>query len=471
MSANPAATSSPAEQQPTLLKGLSLLDTVMLLVGGVIGSGIFLTAAPVAKATGRPGTFLLTWIAGGVISLLACFAVAELGGMFPEAGGQYVYLREAYGELPAFLYGWMIFAVVQTGTIGALAVGFGQYFGALFPAFGSETPLLTIGSFALTTPKLVSVFAIGILTAINIVGVRKGALLVVVATWLKYGAMAALVIFGLMVGKGDVAHFSHPVANAPATTPAILSGLGVALISVLFAYDGWIYVTWVAGEVKNATHNIPRALIIGTVLVMVIYVAMNVVYVYALPMETISTTKAVVTDAATALFSPELAIWLTLMVAVSVFGSMGSAILCTARIFYAMAHDGVFFKKMGEVHPKYRTPAFALIAQSFWAAVLTLVGLYDQLLTYAIFMMIVGYIATVAGVIVLRKTRPEHPRPYRCWGYPVVPILYIIVATAWTLNTVFASPLESLGGLGLVLLGIPGYLYWTRKRATSLTHG
>jgi basic amino acid/polyamine antiporter, APA family len=194
---------------------------------------------------------------------------------------------------------------------------------------------------------------------------------------------------------------------------------------------------------------------------------MNIVYVYALPIETISTTKAVVSDAATALFSPELAIWLTLMVAVSVFGSMGSAILCTARIFYAMAQDGVFFKKMGDVHPKYRTPAFALVMQSFWAAVLTLVGLYDQLLTYAIFMMIVGYIATVAGVIVLRRTRPDHPRPYRCWGYPVVPVLYIIVATAWTLNTIMASPMESLGGLGLVLLGIPGYLYWTRNRKVS----
>jgi APA family basic amino acid/polyamine antiporter len=465
MSATPAP--STAEQQPSLLKGLSLLDTVMLLVGGVIGSGIFLTAGPVATATGRPSTFLLTWIAGGVISLLACFAVAELGGMFPEAGGQYVYLREAYGELPAFLYGWMIFAVVQTGTIGALAVGFGQYFGALFPAFGSAEPLLTIGKFALTVPKIVSVIAIAILTAVNVFGVKRGSLLVNVATWLKYGAMAALVVFGLALGKGDWSHFSHAAPDAPASTSAMLTGFGVALISVLFAYDGWVYVTWVAGEVKDAARNIPRALIIGTVLVMIIYVSMNVVYVYALPMETISRTQAVVSDAATALFSSKLAIWLTLMVAVSVFGSMGSAILCTARIFYAMAHDGVFFKKMGEVHPKYRTPSFALIMQSFWAAVLTLVGLYDQLLTYAIFMMIVGYIATVAGVIVLRKKRPDHPRPYRCWGYPVVPILYILVATAWTLNTVVASPWESLGGLALVLLGIPGYIYWTRNRAVT----
>ncbi|HUS20231.1 MAG TPA: amino acid permease [Terriglobales bacterium] len=461
--------------RPSLVKGLSLLDAVLLLVGGVIGSGIFLTAGQIATELKRADLFILVWVAGGAISLLACFAVAELGGMYPQAGGQYVFLREAYGELPAFLYGWMIFAVVQTGTIAALAVGFAQYFGAVFPSYISREPLFGFTFYlagktiywGLTPQKMVAVLGIALLTFVNMVGLRRGSLLVNIATWLKFGAMAALIIFGMLLGKGDWSHFSATPQSAGPSASTLLMAFGVALISVLFAFDGWIYVTWVAGEMKDAARNVPRALITGVCAVVVIYVAMNVMYVYALPMETIISSDAVVQAAATAMFSPRVGNSLAIMVAVSCFGAMSSAILCTARIFYAMAQDGVFFKRMAQVHPRWRTPAFALVIQGIWAAVLALVGLYDQLLTYAIFMMIVSYVVTVGALFVLRRAKPDHPRPYRCTGYPVVPLLYLLLAGAWTVNTIWARPLESLAGLGLVLLGVPGYLYWKRQASAA----
>ena len=456
---------------PSLVKGLSLLDAVLLLVGGVIGSGIFLTAGQIATELKRADLFILVWIAGGAISLLACFAVAELGGMYPQAGGQYIFLREAYGELPAFLYGWMIFAVVQTGTIAALAVGFAQYFGAVFP-FISKEALFGFSfevagrpiAWALTPQKIVAVAGIALLTFVNMVGLRRGSVLVNVATWLKFAAMAGLVVFGLALGKGDWGHFAASATTSGPSASSLLIAFGVALISVLFAFDGWIYVTWVAGEMKDAARNVPRALIIGTVAVVVIYVSMNIMYVYALPMATIISADAVVQSAATAMFSPRFGDALAIMVAVSCFGAMSSAILCTARIFYAMAQDGVFFQRMAQVHPQWRTPAFSLVVQGIWAAVLALIGLYDQLLTYAIFMMIVSYVATVGALFVLRRKKPDLPRPYRCTGYPVVPFLYLLLAGAWTVNTIWARPLESLAGLGLVLLGVPGYLYWKRQR-------
>jgi basic amino acid/polyamine antiporter, APA family len=456
--------------QPSLKKELSLLDAAMLLIGGVIGSGIFLTAGQIATSLRRPDVFILIWIAGGAISLLACFAVAELGGMFPQAGGQYVFLREAYGELPAFLYGWMIFAVVQTGTIAALAVGFAQYFCAvLYPSASHPWISFTVGpaTIDLSPQKLVAVGGIAVLTALNVFGVKKGSVLVNVSTWLKFGAIAALVICGLAIGKGDWSHFSRNPAMQPPMGADLLVAFGVGLIAVLFAFDGWIYVTWAAGEIQDAARAVPRALIIGVSTVALVYLAINLIYVYALPLSVIMKSDAVVKDAATAMFSPRVGNWLALTVAVSCFGAMASAILCTARIFYAMAQDGVFFERMARVHPKWRTPAFSLVAQGAWSAVLAIIGLYDQLLTYAIFMMIVSYVVTVGALFVLRRKLPDHPRPYRCTGYPVLPAIYILLTSIWTVNTIIARPRESLGGLLLVLIGIPGYFYWSRRRSSA----
>jgi len=448
--------------EPQLARRLSLLDGVLVVVGGVIGSGIFLTAGQVADSLRRPDLLLAVWAAGGVISLLACFAFAELAGMYPQAGGAYIFLREAYGELPAFLYGWMMFAVVQTGAIAALSVGFAQYMAVMFPSLGGHARL-----------KLVSVAGIALLTLVNIFGVKRGAWVVNLATWVKFSAMAGLVLLGTLFGRGDWHHLRLPASGAPHGAGPVAAGFGVALISVLFAYEGWAYVTWIAGEVKDASRNVPRALVLGIVVVAAVYVAMNVAYLFALPLTDVMQSKAVVHDAATAMFSSRAASFFTALVALSCFGAMAAAIMATARIFYAMAQDGVFFAAMARVHPRWRTPAFSLVAQGIWASLLAMVGLYDQLLTYCIFMVTVSYVVTVFALFVLRRKQPEVARPYLCTGYPLLPAIYIAIALAWTVNTVVARPLESLAGLGIVLLGVPGYLYWRRtaKKSPALRLG
>ena len=439
-----------SDSPATLEKRLSLLDATLLLVGGVIGSGIFLTAGQIALSLRRADMFILVWVAGGAVSLLACLSVAELGGMFPTAGSQYIFLREAYGELPAFLYGWMIFAVVQTGAIASIAVGFALYLGSVVPWVNAHQ-------------KITAILAIVFLTLINVLGVKQGSILVNFATWAKYAGMAALIALGFSFGKGSWAHFSEQLPNAP-SGPTLGIAFGLALVSVLFAYEGWSYVTWVAGEMKNGARNVPIALIAGISAVIVIYVLMNAVYVYALPLATISTSQAVVRDAASAMFSPRIGNALAWVVIISTFGAMSSAILATARLTYAMARDGKFFSALGRVHPRFHTPHISLFAQGVWACVLAVSGTFGQLLTYAIFVMIIGYVASVAAVFVLRRKLPDHPRPYRCIGYPVVPALYILFGSAWVVNTVISLPKESLASAGIAVLGVPGYLYWARQR-------
>jgi basic amino acid/polyamine antiporter, APA family len=492
----PPAAQSQSTSTPTLVRGLSLLDSVLLLVGGIIGSSIFLTAKDIAGPLPHPVLFLLVWIIGGGISLLGCTAFAELGSMFPDSGGQYVYLREAYGDLPAFLYGWMLFTVGNGGTIAALAVGSAAYLGGIIPAISQDhvifstnlpTPALLrfldfIGfppwatirlqsdsfTFAFTRPELVALVMIAVVTWINVVGLRRGAILQNVATWAKFAAMAVFVILGFAIGKGDWHHFtSSDTGTLSGLTMGmhasqLLSAFGVALIAVFWAYDGWVYITWVAGEVKEPRRNIPRSMVLGVIIVGVIYVAMNMTYVYALPLTEIAKHETIAHTAAVALFSPAAATWLSALIALSCFGAMASCVLSGSRVYYAMAKDGVFFKRMAEVHPKWGTPAFALIGQSIWAAVLTVSGSYDRLYTYVMFGMVLSYTLTVIGVFVLRWKRPDAERPYRCTGYPWLPGFYILVIGAWTLNTIFNRPVEAALGAGIVLLGVPGYLYWKR---------
>jgi len=449
-------------QPPALVRGLGLLDSVLLLVGGIIGSGIFLTSGQIADELRQPAAFLLVWVAGGAISLLACFAFAELGGMFPEAGGQYVYLREAYGNLPGFLYGWMMFTVGGSGTIAALAVGFAEYIGAAIPAAAAHRGVASVLGFELTRGHLVSMGAIGLLTAINVAGLRRGAVLQNVATWMKFAAIAVFVGLGFVAGRGDWSHYTSPSAMAPPTS--MLSAFGVALIAVFWAYDGWVYITWVAGEVRQPQRTLPRAMVAAVMVVGAAYVAMNAVYLYALPMNAMAQQTTIAQTAAVALFSPAAARWMALMIAVSCFGAMSCAILSGSRIYYAMAHDGLFFRSLARVHPRWRTPALSLVVQGCWAAVLALSGRYDQLFTYVMFGMVLSYVAAVAGVFVLRRTRPGHPRPYRCTGYPYLPALYLLLSGAWALNAVWQRPKEALAGAVIVLLGVPGYVYWRRKQ-------
>lgn len=471
-------------EKPALVRGLSLLDCLLLLVGGIIGSSIFLTAKDIAGVLPNPLLFLGVWVLGALISLFACFAFAEMGAMFPDSGGQYVFMREAYGDLVAFLYGWTMFAVVNGGSIAALSVASASYLGLVVPALSSEHVVLKLGLFTLTRVDLFALVSILFVTWVNVVGLRQGAMLQNLATWAKFAAMAAFILLGFTIGKGSWSHFtmagSGTIIGSGTTGSAasaglmaglsaghLLSAFGVALIAVFWAYDGWIYITWVSGEIKDPQRNIPRGMLLGVVAVAVIYVAMNMTYVYAMPVTEIAKHDTIAHAAATMLFSPGAAIWLSALIAVSCFGAMASCALSGARIYYAMAKDGIFFPKMGEVHPRWKTPAFALIGQGVWGALLTLSGRYDQLYTYVMFMMVLSYTLGVGCLFIFRWKRPELPRPYRCTGYPWLPALYILIGTVWTINTIWQRPKEALAGTLIVLAGVPGYLYWKRTTRTN----
>ena len=350
--------------EPKLIRGLSLADSVLLLAGGIIGSGIFLTAKDIAVNTRSPLMFLAIWAIGMAITMLACFAFAEMGAMFPDAGGQYVYVREAYGDFVAFLYGWMIFTVSVTGTVAALAAGFAEYLGKVFPALAANQAVFSLptfsmvwghrihelGGFTLTRGHLAAIAAIVLQSLINVFGVRQGAILQNVTAWAKFGAIGVFVVLGVALGKGSWSHYSVPLP-ASANAPSIFSGIAVALIAVFWAFDGWVYITWVAGEVREPRRNLPRALIGGLALVGVIYLVINAVYLYALPMSGIASETAVAQAAAASMFSPGAARWLALLIAVSCFGAMAPCIMSGARVYYAMAEDGPGQDQSALPHP------------------------------------------------------------------------------------------------------------------------
>lgn len=455
--------SQPDSQPAKLVRRLSLSDSILLLAGGIIGSGIFLTAQDVATNTRYPWLFLVIWIVGVCVTLLACFAFAELGGMFPQAGGQYVYMREAYGDAAGFLYGWMYFTVSATGTMAALGVGFATYLGQAFPALQAQRIVLGVGPITVTRGHLIALAAIALQTLINIFGVKKGAILQNIATWAKFGAIGCFVVLGMLLGHGSWSHYSQTIST-PLGSTSMLTGIGVALIAVFWAYDGWVYITFVAGEVKDPQRNLPRSLILGMMLVGVLYIAINAVYLYALPMNQIAAHEAVAQTAAVSMFSGRVAPWLSLMVALSCFGAIGPCLMTGARVYYAMAEDGVFFRSLARVHPRWHTPAVSLILQAVWAAILALSGRYDQLFTYVMFMMVLSYVLTVAGLFILRRKKPDAHRPYRCTGYPVLPALYVILGSLWAINAALEKQKETLVGVVIVVVGVPFYWWWRRQK-------
>ncbi|MFZ1129304.1 MAG: amino acid permease [Terriglobales bacterium] len=466
--ASPVPANETSSQKPSLVRGLSLLDSVLLLVSGIIGSSIFLTAKDIAGPLPNPKLFFLVWVLGGVISLCACVAFAELGSMFPDSGGQYIYLREAYGDLVAFLYGWMLFAVANGGTIAALSVASAAYMGNIIPAISQAHVIFSLAGMPFTRAHAVGLILIAVLTYVNVVGLRWGALLQNVSTWTKFTAMAVFIVLGFAIGKG---HWSNFSAQAPGglsmglSAAQLISALGVGLIAVFWAYDGWVYITWVAGEVKEPRRNVPLAMVLGVLVVGAIYLGMNMTYVYALPLNEIAKYETIAHAAATKLFSPAAAGWLSGMIAISCFSAAAACTLSGSRVYLAMAQDGVFFRRMAVIDPRWRTPAFSLIGQGIWAAVLTMSGRYDQLYTYVIFGMVLSYTLTVIGLFILRWKRPDIPRPYRCTGYPWLPAIYVLVGVAWTLNTIIQRPTEAFWGATIVLIGVPGYLYWKRGSA------
>jgi basic amino acid/polyamine antiporter, APA family len=475
------------DEHASLVRGLGLLDSVLLLVSGIIGSSIFLTAKDIAGPLPNPTLFFMVWILGGVISLCACVAFAELGSMFPDSGGQYIYLREAYGDLVAFLYGWMLFAVANGGSIAALSVASAAYMGNIVPFISQEHVMANInlpypwfanrhlveGIFTIvfTRAHAVGLALIAFLTYVNVFGLRWGALLQNISTWTKFTAMSVFVVLGISIGKGHWSNFrSHVPGGLTMGLDAgqLISALGIGLIAVFWAYDGWVYVTWVAGEVKNPRRNVPLAMVLGVLTVGAIYLAMNLTYVYALPLNEIAKYETIAHAAATRLFSPAAAGWLSAMIAISCFSAAAACTLSGSRVYLAMAQDGVFFRRMAVIHPKWRTPAFSLIGQGIWAGVLTLSGRYEELYTYVIFGMVLSYTLTVIGLFILRWKKPDIPRPYRCTGYPWLPAIYVLVGVAWTLNTIIQRPTQAFWGALIVLLGVPGYLYWKHNQRAKL---
>lgn len=465
ISASTTPVKTDSSEKPTLVRGLTLLDSVLLLASGIIGSSIFLTAKDIATPLPNPLLFFLVWVLGGAISLCACVAFAELGSMFPDSGGQYIYLREAYGDLVAFLYGWMLFAVANGGSIAALSVAAAAYMGNIVPSISQTHTIFSAAGIVFTRAHLVGLALIAILTYVNVVGLRWGALLQNVSTWTKFTAMAVFVVLGFAIGKGHWSNFTAQTTGGISmgfSATQLISALGVGLIAVFWAYDGWVYITWVAGEVKDPRRNVPLAMVLGVLAVGAIYLAMNMTYVYAMPLSEVAKYETIAHAAAAVLFSPGAAVWLSAMIAISCFSAAATCTLSGARVYLAMAQDGVFFKRMAEIHPKWRTPAFSLIGQGIWAAVLTVSGRYDQLYTYVIFGMVLSYTLTVIGLFLLRWKKPDLPRPYRCAGYPWIPGIYVLIGAAWTLNTVITRPAEAFWGATIVAAGVPGYLFWKR---------
>jgi APA family basic amino acid/polyamine antiporter len=430
-----------------LTRTLRLGDLVLVVIGTVIGSGIWVVPGAVLRASGGdPGVALLVWLVGGVFSLLGALTFAELGGMLPEAGGSYVYVREAFGPLPAFLLGWTLFLAIGSGSIATLAVAFGNYASELVPVGPVTRNLLALG-------------VIAAVTVVNIRGTRHAANVQNWSTAIKVGAILTLSVAGLVLGQGlgqtGPRLFTTPLSGA------VISGAGVALLGVLWAYEGWQNVTYSAGEAVDPQRTFSRGIVIGTIGLIVIYLTANIGYLAALGPDAVASSDRVAADAVRTLAGPAAAKVITAAVLVSMFSAANGVTLTDTRCYFAMARDGVFFRKLAEVHPRFGTPTFAILTSSAWAMLLTF-GTFEQLLTYVVFASWLFAALAAASVFVLRRRRPNAPRPFRVPGYPLTPALFIAAAGAIVVNTFVARPLQAVAGIGIVLLGTPVYFFWKR---------
>lgn len=455
----------PAEQPAVeLRRELGPLDSALMLVGIVLGAGIFMTTGIMARDLPSPGLVMLAWALGGLLTLSGAAVFAELGAALPESGGGYVYIREAYGPLPAFLFAWITLLVYQPGAISAVAVGFAEHVGYLVPALGAGATLPLVG--AVSMPQVVAAALILGLTAYNVRGVRQGSNLQNVVTFLKVLVLVAFALLGLAFGKP---HDASGAAPAAAASVGVLSGFGLALVASLWTYDGWINLTFSGGEVKDPGRTVPRALLVGTASLTLLYLLVNAVYFYALPLGEMQGVTRVAEKATTALFGAGAAGLMVGVVALSCFGGTHGTVLTGARLYYAVARDGYFFRAMAHVHPRFRTPDVALWAQGVLAAALALSGRFDQLFTYCMFAALLMYAAATASVMTLRRKRPELPRPYRVPGYPLVPIVYVGALLLLCGNSLVSRPFESVSGLLILLAGVPVYILWRgRARRTAL---
>ena len=502
MSSSAVSTDATPPSGTGFVKAMTLTDATMLVAGSMIGSGIFIVSASMARELPSPLWMILAWVLSGVMTLLGALAYGELAAMYPKAGGQYVFLRESMGPLMGFLYGWTFFVVIETGTIAAVAVAFGRFLGVLLPAIGPErfswfpqadicvaalgcTDPANAIQLGLTPQRLIGLLSVAFLTWVNLQGVRDGKIVQTTLTVVKTAALALLIILGLTLGRNATAIGANFSAGAFTGQWSLASTLviafGAAMVGSLFSSDAWNSVTFAAAEVKNASRNLPLALVFGTGLVSLLYILANFSYLNVLPYHGVAeganamargiqhaTQDRVATAVAETIFGPSGAVLMASAILISTFGCNNGLILSGARVLYAMARDGLFFRRAGTLNSN-NVPAFALIVQSIWTAVLCLTGTYGQLLNYVIFAALLFYAFTTAGLFILRRTRADAPRPYRAVGYPFLPALYIVLCCA-VMMLLLLSPTtrtESISGLVLVLIGIPVFYLWRRAEGPA----
>ena len=503
---------TPAPSNGGFVQGLGLTSATTLVMGSMIGSGIFIVSADIARITDSPALLLGAWLVTAFMTIIGALSYGELAAMMPKAGGQYVYLREGLGPLWGFLYGWTLFLVIQTGTIAAVGVAFGKFLGVFFPGVSAKNWILFLGhvppihlgpmvlgdmNVGLSTQNLVAILVVVTLSVINIFGVRLGGLIQNIFTIAKVSALAGLVMLGIFIGRNATAlaanfngHFwrnaglsaLHPLqvgAGGPVVLVGTLTVLAVAQVGSLFSADAWNNVTFTAGEVKNPQRNLPLSLALGTGVVLLLYVLCNIVYLQVLPLDgtaagakildrgiKYASEDRVATAVLQQMFGAAGGGLMAIAIMLSSFGCNNGLILSGARVYYAMAKDGLFFRGAGELHPKYRTPVVSLMVQMVWTCILCVSGSYGQLLDYIVFAVLVFYILTIAALFVLRARRPDAPRPYKAIGYPVLPAVYIVMALFIDVVLLRYKPQFTWPGLIIVLLGIPVYLVWSRQRGT-----
>jgi len=469
--------------QPHLFKkSLTLIDSTAIVIGSMIGSGIFIVSADMSRTLGSPGWLLVAWIVTGMLTIAAALSYGELASMMPKAGGQYIYLREAYNPLSGFLYGWTLFLVIQTGTIAAVAMAFAKFMGVLFPWFSEQHFLLDLGFFRFNSVQFLAITSIVVLTWNNMRGISAGKWVQNIFTFLKVFVLIGFVTMGLLLARNpeamaiNHANYWHPVSAAGTSLAgwALIAALGTAMVGSLFSADAWNNITFTAGEVINPKKNIPLSLFMGTGLVIVLYILANIVYLQTLPLRgtenaasvfergiQFATNDRLGTATMSGLFGESAAMLMAVFIIISTFGCNNGLILSGARVYYAMAKDGLFFRKIGMLNSK-DVPANGLMIQGIWASVLCLSGKYTELLNYVIFAVLIFYALTIGGIFILRRKHPDAERPYKAIGYPVIPAIYILSALLIVFILLIYKTDDTWPGLIIVVLGIPVYYIWKK---------
>lgn len=441
----------------TLDRTLNFRDLTLLVVGNVIGSGIFLVPGTVlGQVQGFVGLSLLVWLVGGLLSLVGALTYGELSAMDPSSGGLYVYIRDCFGRFPAFLFGWTLFFVISSGTVATLAVAFSAYLGEIIPL----SPWLAKG---------VAAGMILVVTGVNVWGTRKSAEVTNGSTVIKVGAI--LLMSGALLWRGQGFSGSGNVLWPMRWSGSLASGFGIAMVSVLWAYEGWQYTTFSAGETLEAQRNFPRAMWMGALTLIVVYLLANVAYLKALGPAVAAKSDSIAAASMAAALSPATGRLVAVAILISIFSAANATLLTAPRVYYAMAADGLFFHRLAEVHPRFKTPAFAVVAGSLWAILLAVTGTFQQLLTYVIFIGWIFYALAAASIFVYRERRPKIPRPYGVPGYPWTPLLFILAAAAVVLDTIWTEPRNAAVGLGIVFLGAPAYVVWRSRGKRTLKRG